>query len=163
MFYRWLADALVAFHVGYVMFVVLGLLAIWVGRAVGWSWIRNRWFRSVHFLMIGIVALEALANIDCPLTTWEGALRRLGGEEVSGTSFVGRMFQAVIFLDLPPWAFNVLHVTFAVLVLATFWLAPVKWRSKKKKVVERPPAPVVTVHVARRHEEPAELVHASKT
>jgi hypothetical protein len=131
MIYRWLADALVAVHVGYVLFVVLGLLAVWVGRALGWPWIHNRWFRGVHFLMIAVVAFEAIAGLDCPLTTWESALRRLGGEVTTGTSFIARLMHTLIFLDLPEWAFNVLHVGCALVVLATFWLAPVRWRPEK--------------------------------
>src|SRR5947209_20159856 len=101
MVYRLLADLLVAFHVGYVLFVVGGLLAILVGGVRGWQWVHNRWFRGVHFLMIAVVALEAMAGLNCPLTTWEGELRRLGGGTVSDATFVGRMMHALIFLDLP--------------------------------------------------------------
>jgi hypothetical protein len=137
MIYRWLADAMVAIHVGYVLFVVLGLLAIWVGRALGWQWLHNRWFRSIHFLMIAIVAFEAIAGLECPLTTWEGSLRALGGEATTDTSFVGRMLHSLLFLNLPEWAFNVMHVGFAFLVLATFWIAPVNWRPEKD---DPPPA-----------------------
>jgi hypothetical protein len=129
MVYRWLADLLVAFHVGYVLFVVGGLLAVLVGGARGWKWVHNRWFRGVHFLMIAVVAFEAIADLQCPLTSWEAGLRRLGGETVSDASFIGRMMHALIFLDLPAWVFNVVHVAFALLVLATFWLVPVHWRS----------------------------------
>ena len=47
MIYRILADVVAVLHLGYVVFVVLGLLVILLGRALGWEWIRNRWFRSI--------------------------------------------------------------------------------------------------------------------
>jgi hypothetical protein len=132
MFYRLLADGVVAIHAGYVLFVVFGLLAIYLGRLLGWQWVHNRWFRCIHFLMIAIVAFEAIGGIDCPLTSWETALRRLAGEEVSDATFVGRMMHQLIIYDLPTWVFNVLHVSFALIVLATFWLVPVRWHPHKE-------------------------------
>jgi hypothetical protein len=132
MIYRLLADLLVAFHVGYVLFIVLGLLAIWTGCVLGWQWIHNRWFRSIHFLMIAIVAFEAIIGMDCPLTTWESALRHLGGQGTSDVSFVGWLLRSAIFVDLPEWALNMLHVTFAIIVLGTFWIAPVRWRPSRE-------------------------------
>ena len=53
MFYAVLADALAAFHLAYVAFVVVGELAILAGAAFGCRWARNRWFRGAHLLAIG--------------------------------------------------------------------------------------------------------------
>jgi hypothetical protein len=133
MFYRWLADLLAAAHVGYVLFVVLGLAAIYLGRLLGWSWVHNRWFRSIHFLMIAIVAFEAIFNLACPLTTWETALRQLGGEATSEGTFIERMLHALLFPDLPKWAFPMMHIGFGVIVLSTFWLVPVRWRGERER------------------------------
>src|SRR5436309_1713642 len=59
LFYEILADLLFAVHFGYVSFVVLGQLAILIGWALRWLWIRNPWFRISHLVMILIVAFEA--------------------------------------------------------------------------------------------------------
>jgi hypothetical protein len=136
MLYRWLADLLATAHVGYVLFVVFGLLAIYLGRLLGWRWVHNRWFRSIHFLMISIVAFEAIFNLDCPLTTWEGDLRRLAGDGTAEGSFVERMLHALLFPELPKWAFPMLHIGFAILVLSTFWLVPVRWRPDNQRKAE---------------------------
>jgi hypothetical protein len=138
MFYRWLADLLAAAHVGYVLFVVLGLFAIYLGRLLGWRWVHNRWFRSIHFLMIAAVAFEAIFSLACPLTTWEDGLRQLAGDESSEESFVQRLMHSVLFpnLHLPSWAFPVMHIGFAVIVLATFWLVPVRWRPEQARSVK---------------------------
>jgi hypothetical protein len=139
MIYRLLADLLVAFHTTYVLFVVGGLLAIWVGRSLGWRWIHNRWFRSIHFLMIAFVAFEAVIGMDCPLTNWEDSLRQLGGQKVADVSFVGRLFRGVLFVPLSDEVLSLLHIGFALLVLATFWVAPVRWRVKPKPAEQPSP------------------------
>ena len=56
-FYRLLADFVVAIHFGYVLFVLVGMLLILVGIVLKWKWVRNFWFRMVHFLAIAIVVV----------------------------------------------------------------------------------------------------------
>jgi len=128
MWYGLLADVIVAIHVAYVSYVVFGQLAIFAGVVLRWQWIRNFWFRLTHLVAISIVAFEAVMNIPCPLTVWEDRLRRLAGQPVTGETFVGRLLHYLIFYDWPPWAFTVLYVGFALLVLATFVFAPPRWR-----------------------------------
>ena len=134
MLYGFWADLLVAFHVAYVSFIVLGQAAIVAGVLRGWEWVRNPWFRYAHLLAIAIVAFEALAGIDCPLTVWEDGLRGLAGQEVSAGSFVGRCLHDLIFYDFQPWALTTLHVGFACIVLITSLLAPPRRRSQRRLV-----------------------------
>ena len=129
-----LADFLVAVHVAYISFVVLGQLAILVGIGRGWRWIRNGYFRVAHLAAIVAVGLEAAFGIECPLTTWEADLRTLAGEQVAEASFVGRLLHRAIFIDVPPWALNALHILFAIVVIATFVLAPPRWRTAQPSV-----------------------------
>jgi Protein of Unknown function (DUF2784) len=124
MFYGYLADLIVGVHVGYVSFVVLGQLAIWAGLLLRWPAVRNPWFRWIHLVMMTVVGLEATFNITCPLTHWEARLRRLAGQEVQGESFLGRLLHNLIFVDLPAPVITGLHITFALLVVGTFVLAP---------------------------------------
>jgi Protein of Unknown function (DUF2784) len=124
MWYRLAADLIVAVHVAYVAFVVVGLLLILVGIVRGWRWVRNWWFRVAHLAAILIVAGESLLNIACPLTEWEYRLRTLGGQEVSGGTFIGDLLHNLIFYDAPPWVFTTAYVAFAVVVVLMFVLAP---------------------------------------
>lgn len=127
MWYGYLADAVVAFHLGYVSYVVIGQLVIWIGLIFQWSWIRNPWFRWTHMLAIVVVALEAVFNLTCPLTSWEFELRRMAGQEVEESTFIGELFHNILFWDLPKWAFTSMYIGFAVLVIGTFVLAPPRW------------------------------------
>ena len=128
MWYSLLADFVVAIHLLYVSFILVGQIAILVGGWRRWSWVRNRWFRWTHLTAIGIVAFEALAGIVCPLTVWEFELRRLAGETPSEGTFVGRAVHAILFFDLPGWVFTTIYVLFAVIVLATLRVVPIRRR-----------------------------------
>ena len=127
--YGLLSDAVVAIHVAYVSYVVLGQLLIWLGLMLRWRWVRNPWFRWTHLVMIVLVGVEAILNIECPLTSLESRFRELAGQTVSGESFVGRLLHNLIFVDWPPWVIDSSHVVFALVVLATFVLAPPRRRS----------------------------------
>ena len=114
------ADALLVLHFGIVVFIVGGLVLTWIGAALGWRWIRNRWFRYLHLGAIGFVAAEALLGIACPLTVWEDMLR--GG--VRAESFVGRWVRRFLYYDAPEWAFTAAYVAWAAATLVTLRLVP---------------------------------------
>lgn len=114
------ADALLVLHFAIVVYIVGGLILTWVGAALGWGWVRNRWFRYLHLGAIGFVALEALIGVTCPLTLWEDALRGGGGAE----SFVGRWVRHFLYYRAPEWVFTVLYVAWAAATLATLRLVP---------------------------------------
>ena len=116
------ADALLVVHFAIVAFIVGGLILTWVGAALGWRWVRNRWFRYLHLAAIGFVALEAIAGYACPLTLWEDALRGGAGPE----SFVGRWVRQLLFYRAPEWVFTTLYVGWAAATLVTLRLVPVR-------------------------------------
>jgi hypothetical protein len=122
--YAALADIIVAIHVAFVGYVVLGQLAILLGLLGRYGWARNFWFRCTHLAAILFVALETVVGMACPLTVWERELRQAAGQGVAGEDFIGRMLHSIIFYNLPPWVFTTMYLGFALLVVATFVLAP---------------------------------------
>ncbi len=124
---RLLADGVVVAHAAYVGFVVVGLVLILLGVVMRWQWVRNFWFRVIHFAMIGVVVLEALAGISCPLTLWEDALREKAGETVQEGTFIGRLAHELLFFDVPEAAFTPIYCLVGALVLATLVFAPPRW------------------------------------
>ncbi|MFL5330176.1 MAG: DUF2784 domain-containing protein [Gemmataceae bacterium] len=127
-----LADLIVAIHVGYVSFVVVGLVLIWLGHWIGWHWIGNRWFRSLHLIAILIVAGEAVGGIACPLTVWEEKLRQQSAQPITGDTFVGRLLHGLIFFDLSPATFTIIYVAFAAVIGLSILAVPVRWRGKNE-------------------------------
>ena len=116
----WLADLILIAHFAFVLFVVGGLPAIWIGAAVGWRWVRNFWFRMAHLAAIFFVAAEALIGTVCPLTEWEDALRGAHRDK----SFIARWLHRVLFYSFPEWVFTIAYVLFALAVALTLWLIP---------------------------------------
>jgi hypothetical protein len=122
-----LADVVLVVHFAFVLFVVGGLAAVWIGAAAGWRWVRNFGFRAAHLAAIGYVAGESLLGIWCPLTVWEDALRGRHEEK----SFVARWIHRVMFYDLPEGLFSAIYVLFTAAVAATWWLIrPERTRGK---------------------------------
>ena len=112
-----LADFILVVHFAFVLFVVGGLILIWIGAALGWRWVRNARFRLAHLAAICFVAAEALAGVICPLTVWEDALRGVATER----SFMARWIHHVMFYSFPEWVFTAAYVAFALVIAATFW------------------------------------------
>ncbi len=140
--HRLLADVVVVAHAAYAAFVVVGLAAILLGVALEWRWVRNFWFRVIHFAMIGLVALEAILGVKCPLTSLEDSLRARAGQSVDEASFIARLARDLLFYEAPEWVFGVLHCVFAAAVLLTLVLAPPRWPW------QRPPLPCPGSHEA---------------
>ena len=124
MLYSLAADAIVVAHLIYVSFVIFGLVLILLGRALGWTWVRNSWFRVIHLSMIMIVVVESLYSITCPLTTLEDYLRRQAGQSVQEGSFIGRMAHDLLFVDIPSQSFVWIYCLFGLLVLTSWVIVP---------------------------------------
>jgi hypothetical protein len=131
-----LADLLVVLHAAYASFIVLGLVAILLGIAFRWRWVRNRWFRSIHIAMIGIVVGETVAGIKCPLTVWERQLREAAGQVAYPGDFIGYWTHHLLFYDPAPWVLPVLYTAVGMAILAAFIFAPPRWKADTL----RPPA-----------------------
>ncbi len=122
--YGFFADCMVAIHVGYVGYVVLGQFLIILGWMLGWKWVRNFWFRISQFIMMAVVVFEEIQDIRCPLSVWEEHFRLLAGQPASGETFMGRLLHALIFYDAPPYVFTIGYLGFGSLVLATLIFCP---------------------------------------
>ena len=110
------ADAILVLHAAFVLFVVGGLAATWIGLAAGRPFARNPWFRGLHLAAIAFVVAEALAGYMCPLTIWEDALRGTATEK----GFIQRWVHAWLFWDWPGWVFTTIYVSFGALVAWTW-------------------------------------------
>ena len=131
--WRWLmlADSVLALHLAFVAFVVLGLALVLAGGMWHWRWVRNPWFRTIHLLAIVGVAGQTWLNIECPLTTLEMALRARAGTAVYSGSFIEYWLQSILYLRAPNWVFAVCYSVFAlVVVLAWLWVRPRRFAAR---------------------------------
>jgi hypothetical protein len=132
MAYALLADLLVAVHVAFMAFIILGEAVILLGAALTWGWVRHPGFRFAHLGAIVVVALEAVFGAVCPLTRWEFELRQASGEGGRPGTFVGRILHDLLYYDFPSRVFLVAYVAFALLVVATLVFIPPRRRPRRE-------------------------------
>lgn len=125
-FYLLAANAILIFHSLFVVFVVLGLALIYLGKWLSWSWARNYWFRLVHLAAIIFVVVQSWVGVICPLTTWEMQLRELAGGEIYKGSFIQHWLQILLYYEAPEWAFMVVYTLFGGLVFASWFIVAPK-------------------------------------
>lgn len=127
-----LADLIVAAHLLYVAFVVLGFLAILIGAWRRWGWIRRLAFRIPHFICTSIVALEGSFGILCPLTVWEENLRREAGQDPEQVSFIAGLLRSILFVEVSQTTLNLSYAIFGVIVLGTLFFVPPRRKSREE-------------------------------
>jgi hypothetical protein len=114
-----LAELILAVHLLVIGFNVFGLVAVPLGAWRGWRFVRVRWWRVLHLVSLGLVALQALAGRACLLTIWQ--------QDLTGTAhtpLIMGWINRVIFWPLPIWAFTVGYVAVAAYAVALFWIVP---------------------------------------
>ena len=87
MIYKLLADFVLLFHLAFVLFVVLGGIAVWRAPKLAW----------LHLPAVAWGALIEFKGWICPLTPWEQSLRRLAGEEGYSGGFVEHYLLPLIY------------------------------------------------------------------
>lgn len=87
MTYKLLADFVLLVHLAFVLFVVLGGIAVWRAPKLAW----------LHLPAAAWGALIEFKGWICPLTPWEQSLRRLAGEEGYSGGFVEHYLLPLIY------------------------------------------------------------------
>jgi hypothetical protein len=87
MIYRLLADLVFLAHLAFVLFVMLGGIAVWWRPKLAW----------LHVPAFTWGALIEFAGWICPLTPWEQSLRRLAGEQGYAGGFVEHYLFPVLY------------------------------------------------------------------
>ena len=126
------ADAVLLLHVFIVIFVVLGLLLLFVGKVRAWSWVRNPWFRATHLVAVAVIVVQSWFSVICPLTIFENVLRSRAGDTVYPDSFIAHWLESILYYRAPAWVFIVCYTAFgAVVVGSWFWVRPRSFTNRK--------------------------------
>jgi hypothetical protein len=119
-----LAGLVLLVHVAVILFNLFGLVAIPLGGWRGWGFVRVFWWRALHLGILALVALQAVLDRVCFLTTWESDLLRMAGRAASDAPLVARWVNRLIFWPLPVWVFAVIYVAICLYTLALWRLVP---------------------------------------
>ena len=119
-----LAAAVLGLHLAVIAFNVLGLLAIALGAAFGWAWVRVLWWRALHLASWAVVALQALMGRACFLTLWQDRLTGAGAEP----PLIARWVNRLIYWPLPIWVFGAVYLALFAAVVALWAWPPTRPR-----------------------------------
>lgn len=109
---KFLASLVLIIHFLYVLIVILPALLIPIGARLNWYWVRSRRLRILHVAMMGIVVIEALVGMICPLTWLENKLLESSGSKGYQDSFIGHWVSLIMYWEAPTWIFTVTYVLF---------------------------------------------------
>jgi hypothetical protein len=126
--YLFLADLVLAAHIAFAAYIVLGLAAIWIGRAFGAGFVHNPWFRWTHIGCMAFVLAETLAGALCPLTELEWRLRRASGLELYNETFMERAAELLLYEDLSNAAYLKIYAAFFAAMVITAFAVPIRGR-----------------------------------
>ena len=119
-----LATAILLVHLGIVAFNIFGLVAVPMGKWLGWPFVRGYWWRLAHLLALAVVALEAVLGRACFLTLWEDAFKS-GADAGEPPPLIATWVNSVLYWPLPLWVFAAIYVAvFAYALLLWRWVPP---------------------------------------
>ncbi|MBY5993312.1 DUF2784 domain-containing protein [Ferrimonas balearica] len=126
------ADLVLVLHLAFVLFVIGGLLVIWLGWGLGWGWVHHRGFRWAHLAAIAVVVAQAWLGQLCPLTILEQSLRSAAGAVSYQGSFIQHYLHRLLYFEAPWWVFTLAYTLFALLVVITWWGVPPAPKEKRR-------------------------------
>ena len=112
-----IADALLLVHFSLAAFITLGFFIIPIGYKLGWNWIKNRNLRLLHLSLMGVITVETIVGLTCPLTVLENMFRDVD----YSASFMSYWIAQILYWDLPN------HV-FVTLYSLCLWWVSILWK-----------------------------------
>lgn len=116
---RRLADLVVVVHLAYLVFLPAGaVLVTWRPRLA-----------PLHLGALAVAVTSVTVGFDCPITTWEQALRRRGGQDPSPGGFVDHYLTGGAF---PVGGDRVVQIAVAVIVAAAYVRLARRTRTRRR-------------------------------
>ena len=100
-----IADALLIVHFSLAAFISLGIFIIPIGYMLGWNWLKNRNLRFLHLSLVGVITVETIVGLTCPLTVLENMFRDVDYSK----SFMAHWIAQILYWDLPSQVFVILY------------------------------------------------------
>ena len=69
------SEIVLLFHFCIFLFMILSFFLIPLGYYQKWEWVKNKYYRLIHLVLMGIIFIETILGFMCPLTILESFLR----------------------------------------------------------------------------------------
>ena len=110
------SEIVLLFHFCIFLFMVLSFFLIPLGYYQKWEWVKNRYYRLIHLILMGIIFIETILGFMCPLTILENFLRNNIGINNKFTQIIHQ----IMYWDLSTYQFIILYLL-SLLYLIFLW------------------------------------------
>ena len=110
------SEIVLLFHFCIFLFMVLSFFLIPLGYNQKWEWVKNRYYRLIHLILMGIIFIETILGFMCPLTILENFLRN----NIRINNKITQIIHQIMYWDLPTYQFIILYLL-SLLYLIFLW------------------------------------------
>jgi len=110
------SEIVLLIHFCIFLFIILSFFLIPLGYQQKWRWVKNKYYRSTHIILMGIIFIETILGFMCPLTVLEHHLRNNTKVNNKFTEIIHQ----IMYWDLPIYQFIFLYLL-SLLYLIFLW------------------------------------------
>ena len=115
------SEIVLLFHFGIFLFIVTSFFLIPLGYYQKWKWVKNKYYRSIHIILMGFIFIETILGFMCPLTLLEHFLRN----DTKVNNKFTEIIHLIMYWNLPIYQFIILYfLSFLYLIFLWFFLKP---------------------------------------
>lgn len=110
------SEIVLLFHFCIFLFMILSFFLIPLGYYQKWEWVKNKYYRLIHLVLMGIIFIETILGFMCPLTILENFLRN----DIEINNKITQIIHQIMYWDLPTYQFIILYLL-SLLYLIFLW------------------------------------------
>ena len=110
------SEIVLLFHFCIFLFIMLSFFLIPFGYYQKWEWVKNRYYRLIHLILMGIIFIETILGFMCPLTILENFLRN----NIQINNKITQIIHQIMYWNLPTYQFIILYLL-SLLYLIFLW------------------------------------------
>ena len=110
------SEIVLLFHFSIFLFMILSFFLIPLGYSQKWEWVKNKYYRLIHLVLMGIIFIETILGFMCPLTILENFLRN----DIEINNKITQIIHQIMYWDLPTYQFIILYLL-SLLYLIFLW------------------------------------------
>ncbi len=100
------SEIVLLFHFCIFLFIILSFILIPLGYYQKWEWVKNKYYRLIHLVLMGIVFIETILGFMCPLTILENFLRN----DIEINNKITQFIHQIMYWNLPTYQFIILYL-----------------------------------------------------
>ena len=110
------SEIVLFFHFCIFLFMILSFFLIPLGYYQKWEWVKNKYYRLIHLVLMGIIVIETILGFMCPLTILENFLRN----DIEINNKITQIIHQIMYWDLQTYQFIILYLL-SLLYLIFLW------------------------------------------